>query len=482
MLDMRLRAGPFFASGLFAGLLMTMIAAEAEPQHPNILFLFADDQTFDSVSALGNDEIETPHLDQLARSGMVFTRAYNPGSWSPAVCIASRTMLNTGRFLWHAPRAGNQPEQERQAGRFWSESLKQAGYDTYMTGKWHVAANANAAFDFTAHIRGGMPRQSAEGYHRPPATGLDAWQPWDPRFGGYWEDGKHWSEIVADDTIAFLAQAAKRDKPFFMYVAFNAPHDPRQSPREYLEKYPLDILRVPDSYLPEYPFKDAMGCGKDLRDEQLAPFPRSEYAVRVHRQEYYAIITHLDAQIGRILAALRQSRHADNTLIVFTADHGLAVGQHGLMGKQNMFEHSMRVPLIIAGPNVPAGRKSAGCVYLQDIMPTTLEWAGTAIPEHVEFKSLLPIVRGERVGNYDSIYGAYLDRQRMVIRDEYKLILYPSSKTVLLFHLPDDPHEMRDLASNAQHRPVVKRLFAELLRQQAAMGDPLDLRSAYPEL
>ncbi|HAV61561.1 MAG TPA: choline-sulfatase, partial [Verrucomicrobiales bacterium] len=110
------------------------------------------------------------------------------------------------------------------------------------------------------------------------------------------------------------------------------------------------------------------------------------HAVKVHRQEYYAIITHMDAQIGRILDALEATGKADNTHIFFTADHGLAVGHHGLLGKQNMYEHSLRPPLIVAGPGIPRGRRIEARVYLQDIMPTTLELAGAPVPDHVEFR------------------------------------------------------------------------------------------------
>ncbi|MCH7729321.1 MAG: sulfatase-like hydrolase/transferase, partial [Planctomycetes bacterium] len=135
-------------------------AAESK-QKPNILFIFADDQCYETIHAFGHTEIETPNLDRLAKRGLTFTRAYNMGSWSGAVCVASRTMLNTGRFLWHANAVyGKQTEQERQAGRFWSEHMKKAGYDTYFTGKWHVRADANKAFLFADHVRGGMPNQT----------------------------------------------------------------------------------------------------------------------------------------------------------------------------------------------------------------------------------------------------------------------------------------------------------------------------------
>ena len=451
-------------------------AQKAEQAKPNILFLFADDQCYDTIRALGNSEIETPNLDRLVRRGVTFTRAYNQGSWSGAVCVASRTMLNTGRFLWKANDVYDSSEEERASGRFWSEYMKQAGYKTYFTGKWHVKANPQKAFDVTAHVRGGMPNQTAAGYDRPHEGQADPWSPSDPRFGGYWAGGgKHWSEVVADDAIDFLGQASRSKQPFFMYVAFNAPHDPRQSPQEFVDKYPLDNIALPASYLPEYPYDDQIGNGPGLRDERLAPFPRTEHAVKVNRREYYAIITHMDAQIGRILDALEASGEIDNTYLFFTADHGLAVGNHGLMGKQNMFDHSVRVPLIMAGPGIEQNRRIGANVYLQDIMPTTLALAGVKQPEHVQFRSLLPLLSDQEAEGYPAIYGAYLDVQRMVTEGDYKLIMYPRAEKILLYHLSEDPHELHDLSDEPASGAVIERLYATFQGLQAETGDQLDL-------
>ena len=454
----------------------------AAAEQPNILFIFADDLCYESVQALGTDEIETPNLDRLVRGGVTFTHAYNMGSWSGAVCVASRTMLNTGRFLWRAHQVYNQSEQERQAGRFWSEYLRAAGYDTYFTGKWHVKADAAKAFDQAANVRGGMPKQTPEGYNRPLEGQPDVWSPYDPKFGGFWEGGKHWSEIVGDDAIGFIRSAKQSEDPFFMYVAFNAPHDPRQSPKQYVDKYPLEKISVPENFLPEYPFKDAIKCGKNLRDEKLAPFPRTEFAVKVNRQEYYAIITHMDAQIGRLLDALDASGMAENTYIFFTADHGLAVGQHGLLGKQNMYDHSVRVPFTVNGPGIQAGRRCDTRIYLQDIMPTTLELAGVDKPAHVQFKSLTPLIHGDQQSHYEAIYGAYLQVQRMVTEGDYKLILYPAIARARMYNVAKDPKEMNDLAEQSAYEPIKRRLFSRLLALQSEMGDELDLQAAFPDL
>lgn len=463
-----------FALLPFVALSLVSLAQADETKKPNILFLFSDDQSYETTGYVGMTQAQTPNLDQLAKRSMSFTHAYNQGSWSGAVCVASRTMLNTGRFVWHANDVYKTAEKERAAGRFWSEYMKKAGYRTYMTGKWHVPANAAKAFDVTGHVRGGMPQQTPEGYDRPQSASDTQWQPWDKKFGGFWEGGEHWSEVVGDEAVGFLEEAAKEEPPFFMYIAFNAPHDPRQSPKEFVEMYPAHEVDVPEDFLPEYPEHKAIGCPPTLRDEHLAPFPRTKYAVQVNRQEYFAIITHMDQQIGRILEALNKSGKADETYVFFTADHGLACGHHGLMGKQNSYDHSIRVPLLIAGPGIEPGQNDAA-VYLQDVMPTTLELAKVSKPEHVEFTSLLPLVHGEKTESYDAIYNCYLNLQRSITADGFKLMVYPKANRVKLFDLTSDPMEMKDLSADPAYAEKKEQLFATLQQWQTKVGDTLEL-------
>jgi len=453
---------------------------KAENERPNIVFIFADDQCFETIHALGNPEIQTPNLDELARTGTTFSHAFNMGSWSGAVCVASRTMLNTGRFVWNANAVHSKSEQERQAGRWWSEYMKSAGYRTYMTGKWHCKANAEKAFDVVRDIRPGMPKASPAGYNRPAADGTDPWSPSDPRFGGFWEGGTHWSEVIANHAEDFMSEAAKDDDPFFMYLAFNAPHDPRQSPAEYVARYPADSILIPDNFQQRYPYANDIGCGPNLRDERIAAFPRTHESIQVHRQEYYAIITHMDEMIGRILKALKATGKADNTWIFFTADHGLAVGQHGLLGKQNMYDHSVRVPFIVVGPKVAKNHVIQEAIYLQDVMPTALELAGVSKPKHVEFSSLIPLLKGEP-SRYQSIYGCYLKKQRSIRTTNYKLIAYPDANVLRLYDMQKDPSEKHDLAGDASMKSIVSELFSRLIALQEKMNDDLDLRAMAPQ-
>ncbi|MDW5290116.1 sulfatase-like hydrolase/transferase [Formosa sp. PL04] len=472
---------------------------EQKQEKPNIVFIFADDQMFESIGALHDIPIQTPNLDRLVEKGTNFSNTFNQGSFAAAVCVASRTMLLTGGFLWdaasysksgrntkdpNAPKIGQPATIPFKAPeKYWPHFMKEAGYETYMTGKWHVGeVNPEHIFDHTSHVRGGMPKQSKTRYQRTfDENKEDIWSPYDEKFGGYWEGGKHWSEIVGDDGVSFIENAKTIDKPFFMYLAFNSPHDPRQSPKRFVDMYPIDSIKVPENFIPEYPYNEYAGAGRKLRDEMLAPFPRTEHSVKVNRQEYYAIITHMDEQIGRVLDALEASGKADNTYVIFTADHGLALGDHGFMGKQNMYDSSMRVPLLITGPDIPKNKTIDAFVYLQDVMATALDIAEVEKPAQVDFNTLLPLATGKtNKSNYEAVYGAYFGTQRMYRTKQYKLIIYPTANMVRLYDIKNDPSEKIDLAENKEkHEALLKELLKEFQMMQKEMEDPIDVSKAF---
>lgn len=475
---------PKLVSFLSATVLMMITGASpltaGSPDRPNVLFIITDDQSYEAIGEFGLVDIETPNLDRLVKQGTTFTHAYNMGAWSGAICVASRTMLVTGRSLYDA--GAFEPQLRDNVDDTWPRLMKAAGYRTYFAGKWHVKADLHDLFDEVRNPRGGMPMTTG-GYNRPIEGGFDTWDPADPALHGFWRGGKHWSEVTADDAVESLEAAAEQADPFFMYIAFNAPHDPRQAPQEYLDRYPLERIKTPETYQPLYPYLDEIGVGKGLRDEVLAPFPRTEYAVKVHRREYFAIITHLDAQIGRIVDALEESGQADNTWLFFTSDHGLAAGHHGLLGKQNMYDHSLRVPFMVVGPGVPENHRIEDAIYLQDAMATALDLADADHPDHLYFHSLLPQIAGESSGtHYPSVLGSYLGKQRAIIRDGWKLILYPLAEAVRLYHVAADPTEAMDLAGDPQHEARKRQLFADLLELQAELGDYVDLAAIYPDL
>jgi len=460
--------------------LLATVAPAAD--QPNVLFLFADDMTWKAVDALSDEDIDTPNLDRLAARGMSFSHAYNSGGWGGAICVASRTMLNTGLQLWRAKAAVGEVIKLDYVGQkqTWSQQMATAGYRTCMSGKWHIQMPLLEVFEEVRHERaGGMPKDGENAYERPVEGQPDPWSASDPKEGGFWEGGKHWSEVIADDFEAFLS--SEDERPWFMYLSFNAPHDPRQAPQEILDRYPMDRIKLPKNFQPVYPYRDPMGAPQSMRDERLAPTPRTPFAVKTHRREYYAIITHLDLQIGRILDRLDASPAGKNTFICFTADHGLSCGEHGLLGKQNLYDPSVRVPFMVAGPGIPAGKTTSAPIYLQDVMPTTLELAGIEVPSAVDFKSLVPFWKGDP-DERRAVYGAFMHKQRMVEVDGKKLILYPKAKVARVFDLEADPDEMNDLFDSDEGKQIAKRLFPVLLELQKEMADRLDLRSVYPEL
>jgi len=462
----------------FVALCWLSVAQAAE--RPNLLFLFADDLTWRAVHALSGEDIETPNLDRLAARGTSFTQAYNSGAWQGAVCVASRTMLHTGRQLWRAKEAeASLADYWVRQHRLWPQLVAAAGYRTYMSGKWHLRCDPVKVFDECRHIRPGMPKDGPAAYERPREGKEDAWDPADPLHGGYWQGGRHWSEVVADDFEHFLEKTS--DKPWFMYLAFNAPHDPRQSPRGFLDRYPLERIALPPNFIPTHPHREAMGAPQSLRDEKLAPAPRTPHAVKVHRREYFAIITHLDAQIGRILDRLDASPAGKSTVICFTSDHGLSCGEHGLMGKQNPYDAAVRVPFLLAGPGIPAGKKVDARIYLQDIAPTFLALAGAPIPQDWDFKDLRPLWEGGGQGR-ERIYFAYMREQRMLITGRHKWIVFPRAGVHQLFDLAADPFETKDLSQTAEGRVLAREIFAELRAEQKAMGDPLDLEGFHTDL
>jgi arylsulfatase A-like enzyme len=289
--------------------------------------------------------------------------------------------------------------------------------------------------------------------------------------------GTHSVQLFADRAIEFLKRQ-KGDKPFLLYVAFNCPHDPRLAPPAYHAKYNAKRPPLPANFLPQHPFNNGALV---LRDERLAPWPRTPEIVRQHLADYYSAINFMDDQIGRILDALHSSGQYNNTLIVFSSDHGLAIGSHGLFGKQNLYDHSMHAPLIVAGPGVPNGKRRDALCYLLDIFPTLGDLSGVAAPDGSEGKSLVPVLAGRQNAVRDSVFTAYIDVQRAVRDDRWKLIVYPQINKTQLFDLHDDPIEMKDLAADSRRAGEVKRLTALLKDWQEQLGDRQPLTTDKPQ-
>ncbi|WP_396627547.1 sulfatase-like hydrolase/transferase [Luteitalea sp.] len=433
-------------------------SAQPAPARPNILFLFADDMRADTIGAHGNPRIRTPTLDDLARRGVSFREAHVFGGDSGAVCVASRAMLMTGRTLFHVPTStmGDAP--------LLPEVLGKAGYATFGTGKWH---NGEASW-LRAFQRGRTVMFGGMSDHtKVPVKDLGP----DGRLTPIRIATTFSSELFADSVIDFL-RSYTDPAPFFAYVAFTAPHDPRQPPAPFAQPYYDALPPLPPNFLPQFPFDNGgvRGAEGQMRDENLAPWPRPERMVREQIAEYYGMVTHLDGQIRRVLDALEATGRSRNTIVVFAADNGLALGSHGLLGKQSVFEHSTRVPMIVVGPGIPGGRESRALAYLHDLYPTLTALAGVAAPAGLDGTSLQPAWEG-RGEPRDSLFTVYTKTQRAVRDQRWKLIAYPALGYLQLFDLQADPHEMTDLATTPAHAAEVARLQGLMKTWQGQMGD-----------
>jgi arylsulfatase A-like enzyme len=448
---------------LLALCLVAVAPASAAP--PNVLFLLADDMRADSIAALGNDAIKTPNLDALVRRGLALRNAYCLGGNSPAVCTPSRNMLLSGNayFRW---RDFVPPGMKARKGLLapgdgpnFPLSLKAAGYATYHHGKrGNTATLIQAKFDVNKYLA----NDEAE------------------RRSG--EPGKE----VVDEAITFLkerqagrgkADESKDERPFFMYLAFANPHDPRVAAQRYLDQYDRDRISLPKNYRPVHPFDNGEMA---VRDERLLPWPRGEADVRRTLHEYYATTTALDAHIGRLLRALEEFKLAENTLVIFSADQGIAVGSHGLLGKQSLYDVAMKSPLVFAGPGIKPGRSDA-LVYLLDIYPTVCDLIGISPPAKIDGVSFKSVLEGNARTARSELFLSYLNVQRSLRDERWKLIRYPEVNVTQLFDLRDDPDEARDLAGRPAHAERIERMLARLRDHQVKYGDDAPLTVAKPK-
>lgn len=451
---------------------------------PNVVFILTDDQRYNTIAALGNEQIKTPNMDRLVHTGTSFTQAHIPCGTSGAVCMPSRAMLNTGRTLFHLEGEGqNIPTEHTTMG----EMFKQNDYHCFGTGKWHNGPKAfTRSFDSGDNIFfGGMwDHWNVPTNYYDPTGEYDNVINFVGSFGrsnqvttvhcDKFNPGKHSSELLTETSIDFVKSAPK-DKPFFLYTSYLAPHDPRTMPKEYQEMYNPEDIILPENYMEEHPFD----CGvMNIRDEKLATYPRVESEVREHIAEYYGMITHLDHEIGKLMDALKEVGEYDNTIFVLAGDNGLAIGCHALFGKQNHYEHSVRIPLVFSGPGIPRNEIRKGYVYLLDIFPTLCDLMGYDIPESVEGKSFAKMFTEKDFITREDLFFAYNDLIRSVKNNQYKLIEYRPSKEnnttltkTLLFDLKNDPYELNDLYGKEDYKVIVESLREVLQRYRVEWDD-----------
>lgn len=415
----------------------------------NILVTIADDQRHSALSCCDGpttDAVQTPNLDRLAERGVRCSQAYHAGSPHGAVCMPSRAMLHSGRGSHDLP-----PDLMDGAswGDFFGEPsglllgtrLQEAGYHCHAVGKWHNGqASLEDSFESGSQLfLGGMYqdnfniplRQLRDGQLQTAHPSL----------------GVHATDAFTSGALQFLEHwDADRSRPFFLYVAFTAPHDPRQTHEQWHDRYPRDHIKLPPNFSPEPPTGQIFLHG---RDENLTPQPRDPRQTQREIANYYAMIEHLDHGIGRIHHMLEQLGVLDETLIVHTADHGLAVGQHGILGKQNVYDHSIRVPLIAAGPNVVPGQVANGLCYQHDLYPTLLEAADATADPTTPYRSLWPMLANPSTDFRDQVQSYYSDSLQTVSDGKNKTISFRQADREFEQHfdLEADPWETQPLTN-----------------------------------
>ena len=480
---------------------------KSSPERPNIIFIITDDQSPFTLSAYGNSICETPNIDRLASEGMVFDDARFLGSWLGAVCTPSRTMIQTSFGLWRLQESElglvkmprdyvHEPEKhmaEMNPGDLQYYSIpavfNRAGYTTYRTSKaGNVFEKANRLYKY-----------------RSDKNNLQA----DDENGSWW----HGEQIMK-----FLDEREKIEdtNPFLIFYGFTHPHDPRYGKDHLLEKYgavnEIDIPSDPDpespplqpNYLPAHPFHHGHPGLRDEERVQGIMMNRDETTIRNELGREYACIENVDVQIGRVLKRLEEMGELDNTYIFFTSDHGIAVGRHGLTGKQNLYEHTWRVPFIVTGPGIEEGSRANGNIYLLDVLPTMCELAGLEIPETLDGKSFKSVLEGNDDIIRDVMYGAYAGGtkpgMRAVKRGKWKLIKYDALdgevRETQLFNLEENPEEyirehhdpavyeltgfrpephQTDLAEDPEYAEILKEMESLLLEQMIEWRDPYRL-------
>jgi arylsulfatase A-like enzyme len=362
---------------LLVGYAFTVARLCAADRPPNILHIHADDHRADGLHALGVAALQTPNLDSLVERGTTFTHCYTMGSMTGAVCTPSRTMMLTGRSWQRIPGAPGAAPNAGDPATFLPRVIASAGYQT-----WHMG---KAGTGFPAGLKEFQTSIVDDAKGNTPDN-----------------DRAHSSQRLADRTIGFLKSRAesKETRPFYIYLAPPVPHDPRSAEPQFHKLYDPAKIPLSPAFLPQHPFDNGEMA---VRDEKLAPWPRTPEDTKQQTADYYSCVTGLDHHIGRIFAELKSSGQWENTIIIFSGDNGLSLGEHGLFGKQNLYEFGgMHVPLVVAGPGISKG-KSGAFVYLMDLFPTFVEFAGAKVPEGVEGKSLMPILSGKETKVRDSL-------------------------------------------------------------------------------
>ena len=440
--------------------LCSVLAARSKP---NVLLLVTDDQRPDTIASLGNDIIETPNLDRLVKRGTTFKHA----TCANPLCVPSRAEILSGCSSFRNGVLGMGAERINPELTLLPVAMTSGGYHAWYSGKWmNNGKPLTQGYNETSGLftGGGGKWKRGEVIRGRKGRSITGYRNWTFKNAKGKPDRSKGigltpltDKFIADGALAFLKR--KTDQPFFLHVNFTGPHDPLVHPPGYKDKYKPAEIKLPLNFLARHPFDHGNLEG---RDEKLLPWPRTKADVLDELAVYYAVIDHIDKQVGRIIEQLRIDGRLENTYVIYTSDHGLALGSHGLMGKQNMYEHTIRVPLVIAGPGLPEGKQNNALCYLRDLYPTICDLVDLPIPKSVKGRSLKLVIRGKADSVYSEIYGYFRDKQRMVRDKRFKLIHYPHIDRHQLFDLQKDPYERNDLSGDKSHAKVFRELQEKL--------------------
>lgn len=466
-------------------------------ERPNILWICADQQRYDTIGALGNPHVHTPHLDALVRSSVSFRHAY---CQSP-VCSPSRASFLTGRYpRTTGCRQNGQtiPATERLISRM----LADAGYQCGLAGKQHLSSCSDGKVEIRQDDGYGQFQWS---HHPQPDWPVNAYTQWLTARGQSWEAlyagaetpyvkhgipaEHHQTTWCAEMAIDFLR--SNRGRPWLFNFNCFDPHHPFDPPAEYLSRF--DVAKMP---LPRYqPDELDTKSAYQRLDHEWAHNEPGYFHVagmtdddrRQVTAAYYAMIELIDDQVGRMLAALDESGQADNTIVIFMSDHGEMLGDHGLYFKgPHFYEESVHVPLLMRWP---AGFRSNlavnGLVELIDLVPTLLESAGVDVPEAVQGRSLGPICRGQadpefhRERVYSEYYNAWTHPRSygtMVRTQDAKIIVYHGTDEGELYDLKTDVGETTNLWTSPAHAAMREQLLRQAFDASVFTMDPLPPR------
>jgi len=425
-------------------------------QKPNVLLIFSDDHQASAIKALGNPYIKTPSIDKLVREGTSMVEAFT----ETPTCAPSRAALLTGcGSLTHGTFYPGYTQSANKKLKRWPQVMQDAGYQTFWTGKFNAHGKPSEwGIEETSLIF-----QRGMGEHNMILK----------------ENGKEItgfsSEIFADALIDFINKPY--EKPFFATVAFTAPHDPRTPPKKYARLYKANEVPLPANFMSHYNYQDGYDS---IRDEMLLPYPRKVDDVKKEIAAYYGLISHMDEQIGRIMGALKANGLEENTIVIYASDNGLALGNHGLLGKFSFYDHSLKVPLIMKGPAIQKNYKSNVRVYLHDLFPTICTLTGVEIPSSVESKSFVSALKGDTTCIHKYMFGSLSNLKRSVSTKDYKLIRHYRSNwhgkikgtdEYLFLDLKNDPLEIINKINDTAFSEIILELKEVLRNRQIEKKD-----------